>query len=46
MTRNPIETGGELLDGAREAVARRLGGDWTAEALGWLADGGRHDRRR
>jgi hypothetical protein len=30
----------------RAAVAGRLGGDWTAEALGWLADGGRHDRRR
>ncbi|MVF20565.1 hypothetical protein EVC37_02980 [Methylocaldum sp. BRCS4] len=30
----------------REAVARRRGGDWTAEALGWLADGGRHARRR
>jgi hypothetical protein len=28
-----------------EAVARRLGGGWTAEALGWLADGGRRDRR-
>jgi hypothetical protein len=35
----------EMSSLEREAVAGRLVGGWTAEALGWLADGGRHDRR-